>query len=321
MKRCLVGFTLVAMTLVTQQAMAKRMGAGTSIGRSSGQVTQRYSAPPQQQAPAPMQSAKGNAATPQTPPASGPSRWGGMLGGLAAGLGLAWLANSLGLGAGFGNVLLILLLVVAGVWLLRRFIGRPRQPAFAGAPMPGYDSKNVGNDASARPWESPTGAFEPKATRTSSSTGGSMIGAALGQTAASPLTGSQSWGVPAGFDEAGFLRACKANFVRLQAAWDAADIDGLKTLMTDELLRDIKLQLQQRQANSPDAPNVTEVVSLEATLLGIEELSQEYLASVEFSGSIKEDPQQAAAPFREVWNIVKSKHRGGWLVAGVQALT
>mgnify|MGYP006281872883 CR=1 FL=1 len=38
-----------------------------------------------------------------------------MLGGLAAGLGLAWLAHSLGLGEAFGNVLMVMLLAMAAM--------------------------------------------------------------------------------------------------------------------------------------------------------------------------------------------------------------
>lgn len=51
-----------------------------------------------------------------------------------------------------------------------------------------------------------------------------------------------------------------------------------------------------------------------------EELSDSYMASVEFSGMIKEDASAGASPFREVWNMTKPRNGGGWLVAGVQAL-
>jgi predicted lipid-binding transport protein (Tim44 family) len=54
--------------------------------------------------------------------------------------------------------------------------------------------------------------------------------------------------------------------------------------------------------------------------LGIEEQADAYLASVEFNGMIREDAASGPSPFREVWNMSKSKQGGGWLVAGVQAL-
>jgi predicted lipid-binding transport protein (Tim44 family) len=59
---------------------------------------------------------------------------------------------------------------------------------------------------------------------------------------------------------------------------------------------------------------------LDAKLLGIEDLGQAYLASVEFSGMIREDAS-GPQPFREVWNMTKPKSGGGWLVAGLQALS
>jgi predicted lipid-binding transport protein (Tim44 family) len=63
------------------------------------------------------------------------------------------------------------------------------------------------------------------------------------------------------------------------------------------------------------------VVMIEAHLLGIEDLGDSYMASVEFSGMIREEPNASPNPFREVWNMTKSKTgHSGWLVAGVQAL-
>ena len=59
---------------------------------------------------------------------------------------------------------------------------------------------------------------------------------------------------------------------------------------------------------------------LEAQLLGIEDLGDAYMASVEFNGMIREQPSAGPSPFREVWNMTKPKEGGGWLVAGVQAL-
>ena len=139
-----------------------------------------------------------------------------------------------------------------------------------------------------------------------------MIGSALG--------GSQSWGVPAGFDAEGFLKASKANFVSLQDAWDRSDIPSLRAMMTDSMLTEIKSQLADRESHIGAQVNKTDVVLLEASLLGIEELDDAYMASVEFSGMIREEPSAGPSPFREVWNMTKPKSGGGWLVAGVQAL-
>lgn len=298
---------------------ARRMGGGGSFGKQSSNVTQR-------QAPtAPGQGATNNApqSAPMGSPAAAPKRpWGAMLGGVAAGLGLAWLAHSLGMGEGMGQILMFVMLAMAGVMVLGWFMRRRAAPvaqnhpfAFQGGghgsvvdPKP-YRPENVGNDASARPWERSSMAFEAPAAGAS----GSMIG--------SSLMGSQTWGVPAGFDSEGFIKSAKANFVTLQAAWDRSDIAALRAMMTDGMLVEIRSQLAERESHTGTSPNHTDVVMIEARLLGIEDQAEEYMASVEFSGMIREEPSAGPSPFREVWNMTKAKSGNtGWLVAGVQAL-
>ena len=316
----------VTLTLSGTAADAKRMGGGGSFGKQSSNVTQR-------QAPA------NNATNPSAAPGAGAAAaaapkkpWGAMLGGLAAGLGLAWLASSLGLGGAFGQIIMFALLalvvmVVIG-FVMRKLKGggansagsTRAQPPFAfqgagnapeAATPRNYNAANVGNDASARPWERNATAFDSNAA--AAGAGGSMIG--------SGLAGSQTWGVPAGFDADGFLKACKTNFVTLQDAWDRSDIQNLRAMMTDDMLAQIKTQLADRETHTGGVANKTEVVMLDAQLLGIEEMSDVYMASVEFSGMIKEDASSGASPFREVWNMTKPRSgSGGWLVAGVQAL-
>lgn len=330
---------LVAMmTLSSAEVWAKRLGGGGSMGKQSSNVVQRNGTPPQQVPAAPPSQAQPAPAAPAgaVAGAAGAAKsqrpWGAMLGGLAAGLGLAWLASALGLGEVFAQILLILLLAAAVLaviaWVRRGRAGSAaRSPlAFQGAgtaasPLTprNYQPGHVGNDASARPWErTQFGSVDAGASGTASAADSPNVSVPGSPTA---LSGSQSWGIPAGFDAEGFLRASKDNFVRLQAAWDRGDIPTLRALMTDEMLAQIEAQLAEREAAPSSAPNVTEVVSLQAQLLGIEDLGQEYMASVEFSGLIREDPAQGPAPFREVWNITRPKEgRGGWLVAGVQAL-
>jgi predicted lipid-binding transport protein (Tim44 family) len=173
-----------------------------------------------------------------------------------------------------------------------------------------YSPANVGNDASARPWERNSMAFDSSP---AGGTPGSMIGSAL--------VGSQGWGVPAGFDTEGFLSAAKANFITLQAAWDKSDINALRAMMTDTMLLEIQTQLAEREAHTGVPANQTDVLKIDAQLLGIEDLGEAYMASVEFNGMIREEPASAPNPFREVWNMTKPKNgQSGWLVAGVQAL-
>ena len=312
-----------AMAISSQDVWAKRLGGGASIGKQSTNVTQR-STPPAAPQQAPAQAGAASKPSPAAAPAAAPQRpWGTMLGGLAAGLGLAWLASTLGFGEAFAQFLLVALLGVVALmvvgWVLRsRAQARAAHAgggnlAFQGADAStprGYSPQNVGNDASARPWERSTMGFDSGSPALA---GGALIGTALNS--------AQSWSIPAGFDVEGFLNASKTNFVNLQAAWDRSDIPSLRAMMTDDMLTQIKSQLAEREQHSGGAPNTTEVVMLEAHLLGIEELEQAYMASVEFSGLIREDVSAGPNPFREVWNITRPKTGpGGWLVAGVQAL-
>ena len=96
---------------------------------------------------------------------------------------------------------------------------------------------------------------------------------------------------------------------------------ALRAMMTDDMLTEIRTQLADRESHTGVQPNKTEVVMLDANLLGIEDLGEGYMASVEFSGMIREEPSAGPSPFREVWNMTKPKSGSvGWLVAGVQAL-
>ncbi len=326
---------LMAFALILPpDADARRMGGGKSFGQQSGNVSQRNTPPNNNNAPT-QNAANPSAAKPAAAaPAAAPKKpWGAMLGGLAAGLGLAWLASSLGLGEGFGQILMLALMALAAFALFKMFMrsrgnnsgnaarsagGAPFafQGAGAGAPAPdmastprNYSPDKVGNDASARPWERNAMAYDAA----QPAAGGSVIGSAL--------AGSQNWGIPEGFDAKGFIEAAKRNFHTLQAAWDNSDVTTLRSMMTDSMLEEIQGQLAERESHTGAEPNHTEVMMLEAQLLGIEDLGNSYMASVEFSGMIREEPSSGPAPFREVWNMTKAKTgTSGWLVAGVQAL-
>ena len=114
------------------------------------------------------------------------------------------------------------------------------------------------------------------------------------------------------------LRIARLSFVELQAAWDRADVGALGRLATAPMLEELRSQLSER---GPSA-NHTEVVSLDARLLAIEELREAFVASVEFSGLIRERIDAGAAPFRELWLLANVKDDGrGWQLARVQSLS
>lgn len=124
--------------------------------------------------------------------------------------------------------------------------------------------------------------------------------------------------VPAGLDVDEFLRLARLNFLQLQQAWDAADLAALERLTTGPLLAELREQIAARGAEL----NRTDVLELQAQLLAFEELREAFVASVEFSGLIRECADGAAAPFRELWLLTKLKPHSGeaWQLAQVQAL-
>jgi predicted lipid-binding transport protein (Tim44 family) len=209
------------------------------------------------------------------------------------------------MGEAFGQVIMFALLAFVVMMAVGWFM-RSRRNAAAPQQASPFAFQGAGNVPESKPYR------PENVANAGNATGGSMIGAGL--------MGSQSWGVPAGFDSEGFLKAAKTNFVSLQAAWDKSDIPALRAMMTDSMLKEIQAQLADREAHTGGSNNLTEVVMIDAHLLGIEELADEYMASVEFSGMIREEPSAGPSPFREVWNMTKPRSGGGWLVAGVQAL-
>ena len=310
-----------ALALVAQDALAQRLGGRASMDQAPTQLSQRNDAAlvlAQAVLDVPVAGAAAASSAPK-------SLWGTLIGGAATALGLVWLASTLGFGETVAQLLLlglIALALLALLGLLRRRRGAApaglayqaagsgdaasRGPGIGNSQLDavtprGYSPKNVGNDASARPWEQFPAMPEPSADE--------------------GLSGGPGWGVPDGFDTAAFLKASKANFVSLQAAWDRADVAALRAMMTDGMTEQIQVQLAERELAQGEAPNQTDVVMLQARLLGIEEMGAGYMASVEFSGLIREDASAGPNPFREVWNITRTKSGpGGWLVAGVQAL-
>ena len=196
------------------------------------------------------------------------------------------------------------------IW--RGAMGLITDPETHAATPRGYSLKNVGNDASARPWERQGASLD------AGTAAGSQGGYSVGQ---SPAEGVFGFKTPIGFDAEGFLEASKVNFVALQNAWDCSDTASLRAMMTDDMLEQIKGQLTEREHSiAATRVMITEVEMLDARLLGVEEQGDDYMASVVFSGLMREVFSAGPSPFRELWSISCPKTSGGWLVAGVQAL-
>ena len=299
----LPGFTLAAtlsavffaLTLVAYDADARRIGGGKTFGKQSSTVTQQQAASPSKQTSAPPATA--------TAPAPQPAgnRWLGPIAGIAAGLGIAALLSHFGLGGAFaeglGSLLLIGLILMAGVFIWRLL------------------RRNTASPAPLRPLESAYATPAPQAANANREV--SVLGTPLPGSTPAPAPAAAPWGVPVDFDVAGFLRNAKVHFIRMQAASDEKNLADIREFTTPEVFAEIKLQLDEDKG----AINKTDVVNLDAVLLGIETGPTDYLASVRFSGSMRENNQAEASPFEEVWNLSKPvEGRGGWLLAGIQQL-
>ncbi|MBL8376387.1 MAG: Tim44 domain-containing protein [Burkholderiales bacterium] len=309
------GLMTTAMTIPEADA-AKRFGGGRNVGKQSDNVN-RQAAPA---APAKQQQAQ--AAPAQTPPAAAPAaagnRWLGPLAGIAAGLGIAALLSHLGLGGAFAEALMMFLMIglaiLAAVFIFR-MIKRGNAPAAATVGAgPGAGQ----TPATAMPFSAAPAQPAGPAPARSLTEGITLRGAGEAAPAPAPATstaGGGSWITPEGFDTENFLHIAKMYFVRMQAAWDAGNEKDLRDFTTPEVYAEVKLDLVARGAEE----SVTEVVSLDAQFLGVEELGDTTMASVRLSGTIREGRDAPAMPFAEVWNLTKpASARASWVVAGIQ---
>ncbi len=270
---------LMAFGMSVEDAEARRLGGG----RSSGIQRSAPSAPSRQ---------ANNPASPQNPAAPAAGRnWTGPLAGLAAGLGLGYLFSSMGFGAGMSNILMMALLAFAAIALVRFFArkinpNKEAQTQFAGNAPKDRTEGNV---------------YEGQFTKNVFS-------------GASSNTSTASFNAAPDFDVEGFLRIAKLNFVRLQAANDEKNLTDIREFVSPEMYAEIKLQMDERG----DALQQTEVVTLTAELIEQVAENNSYIASVLFSGTMREESTNAE-PFKEIWHLTKPINgASGWKISGIQ---
>ncbi|WP_050462787.1 Tim44 domain-containing protein [Herbaspirillum autotrophicum] len=310
MKKLLIVLMLIltAAAVGMSSAQAKRLGGGGSFGKQSPSYSRQM--PSQPAAPGNISPARpaAPAAAPGAVPPKPASPWKGILGGALLGLGMGALLSHFGLGGAFGSMigslLMIAVLAFAVMFVIRMFSRKngnnDNQPAYAAGSQPGYGAAYTPEIGSRI---EPTGAQTPFSLQTDN------FGAGAGAAKAAP------WGIPADFDVPGFVRNGKAYFIRLQDAWDKGNINDIREFTTPEMFAELRLQLQERGP----APNQTDVVQIDGELLGIDTVGDDYLATLKFTGLIKEAPDASAEPFAELWNLSKPQSgNGGWVLAGIQ---
>jgi predicted lipid-binding transport protein (Tim44 family) len=246
--------------------------------------------------------------------AAAPRRsWMGPIAGLAAGLGIAALMSHLGLGAEFGNLIMMVLLAVAAFALIR-FLMRRFMPSNPAAANGGMQLAGAGAPVAKAPLSFPDErpaqyrGLQPGADAAREGTGGIATPAA----SPPPLAAAS---LPAGFDVAAFERIAKMIFIRLQAANDAGDLKDLRAFTTPEMFAAVRLDLQER---GPTAQR-TDVVRVDAEVLDVASEADRQVVSVRFHGLIREQIDGVAEPFDEVWHLVKPTDGSReWAIAGIQ---
>ncbi len=219
-----------------------------------------------------------------TPAAPGGNKWLGPLAGLAIGAGLASMFAGSGLGGAMGPMLLALLAAGVLMFLVSRF-SKPQKPAmqYAGAGAP----------------------YPPQDVQQQAAHGGS----------ANSVAASFASNIPQDFPVDKFLRNAKMSFIRLQAANDRKDADDIREYTTPEMFAEIAMQMQERG----DAPQKTDVVTINADLLEVVHEGDYSIASVRFTGQLREN-DGAPENVDEIWHVTKDQRdeKSVWLLAGIQ---
>ena len=205
------------------------------------------------------------------------SRWGGMLGGLLVG----GLLASLFMGHGLASGLMTWLILGAVVFFVVSFFRKRMQPGMQ------TNQSSVFN-------QNPFSNFTQPFSNSSSSN-------------------SDSAEYPVGFEPESFLREAKVTFIRLQAAYDQKNLQDLTTFTAPEVFGEIKMQLDERG----DAPNKTEVINLNAELLDVSKQFDSTMASVRFTGSVKEN-EDPMTQLDEIWHFRQFGNSKEWVVGGIQ---
>jgi len=285
MKRFALLFTIVltCVSLFATSAEARRFGGGGSIGKQRTMSAPTQKAPAAAPAPAPGATAQPAAVPPQ--PAG--NRWLGPLAGLAigAGLGAMFAGGGMGgMGGAMGSILMMILAGVAVMFVISMF-RRKQQPAMeyagSGAPYGGIP----------QPVQQP-----------------------LSGGVSAPVAAAN---IPADFPVENFLRSAKTSFIRLQAANDRKDLNDIREYTTPEMFAEVSMQLQERG----NAPQVTDVVSVNAELLEVNNENDFAIASVRMSGQLSEN-KGTPENFDEIWHVQKNlkDEKSVWLLAGIQQI-
>ena len=133
-KPLMVIAALLSLGLLAEDADARRLGGGSSLGKQRSIITQPAPKSPAQPAPSAAPTTPA-----QQPQPSGMSKWLGPLAGLALGASLAALFMNNGFAGVLGGILMILLIAAAAMFVLRML----RRPLSEPLQYAGIDRKST----------------------------------------------------------------------------------------------------------------------------------------------------------------------------------
>lgn len=340
-KRNVASALIIGSLLIAPVAEAKRVGGGKSYGMSRNTTSSQNSAG-QNSAGQNLsgQSANQNSATPQN--ASQPQRSGPGVGGLVA-AGAAGAAAGYMLGhsndaqaqnsataapptqsAADNNFswLWIALLAIAAFFLFRRFAAKR-----ANATHNPFAPNNSGQGQSTKPdfatqartqrpiapdqnQRANTTLTNPASSSHSSSNNTNVFGQQVGAVGGGAYNHSGQQ-LPDGTEPAAFLRQARAKFLHLQSMNSASNIEEVRRYFTPDMYSEIRQEILSND-------ELAEFPQLIAHVVHSGTENGQYVASVQFSGTVSETLNAQAVPFSEVWHFVKAADSGEWLVAGIQ---
>lgn len=284
-------FAVFSLSLA-DSAEAARMGGGRSFG-SRPSMSQPARTPTNQQS-------RMGAPASSTAQRSGMlGGMGGILGGVLAGtlLGSLLSGNGFGGGGGFMDLILLAVLAFIAYKLFQRFRNRQANPQPQGAGMP-FGGNNNSYSATGPMQRQDTGNLWNR----------------MQNFGAGPANADPGIDVPADFNVQDFLKGAKMAYSRMQQSWDKRDLNDISRFATPAVV-----SVLQEQLRADPNPSRTEILSVNASLVGVEDEGQTRRAQVFFDVMMREDPTNPAPEnIREIWHFVRSDPTDGWMLDGIQ---
>ena len=302
-----------SLILTSVPSYAKRFAGGKNYGRQNTTAIQRAQDPAN--APAmPTKNAQQNQQNYQQQPQN-KSRFGGfaaLAGGIAAGLGLAWLASKMGLGAEFGNIMLILAVVLIGFMLFRMFKQRKLNQSYANGYNSTNSSKNYENTKNSN-----YSMNNPSSMENSTSSAHNNYSNTPYNNSSIPNNYTQNQNTNDLYPQEIVQLTNQGNFWfnNIQSLSDEKNVIELRKLLSQELLANIEEDFKNSSMMSK-----TVTKDLQSNLLDWRETNYEWLATLQYKALVSEDGG-TFVPVNEAWTFTKDKNSNeGWKLDGISQL-